>query len=783
MKQLLLYILLLTTISLTASFSVVAGEKVSFNKEWKFIKETSTLDYKTVSNLSFDATNWEAVTLPHTANIEPLVVNNQWQGIAWYRKTFSFDETKKDKKFFVEFEGAMNSAEVWVNGQFVKKHIGGYLPFVFDISPYITFGKENCIVVRLDNNDSAVTGPKPLKILDFNTFGGLYRNAWLMIKEPLHITNAILENKVAGGGIFVTYPEVSDKKAVIAIQTDIKNQYNSSKNITIVQELRFKNKLVSRIKSELILVKSNESHTSQQSITLKNPKLWNTNTPHLYTLITKVMDGKKSIDKEVTKIGIKHIGFAGRDFYLNGEKRYLRGVNRHQEYPYIGYALSKNAEVRDAIKIKNAGFDVVRLSHYPHSPSFMDACDSLGLLTLDAILGWQYYKPTTEFRNQIFQTARDLIRRDRNHASVIAWEVSLNETKMPLEFRQKLSTIAHEEYPTKQSFSAGWMNEGYDIYLQARQHRILHPEAREEWKGPYFVSEYGDWEYYSKNAGLNQHQLDKTTRYETSSRQARGFGEKRLLMQAYNVQEALNDNLSTEAFGDGYWVMFDYNRGYHDDLELSGISDLFRIEKFAYYFYQSQRTPTKQIPVTLKIASYWTDKSPLSVKVYSNCDEVAFYLNNKLVAKQKPDQDKKAINLPHPPFTFQLNKFEKGTLKAIGYIDGKVVETAIVKTPESVDHLVIEIDESEVPLAKNTKDVVFAYIKVVDKNGTLVPNYNKEIELKIKGNISLMNKNGIITEAGIGTAVLQFQSLKEGLQLQATSDNGRLKGSYQLDVK
>ncbi|MBB6463154.1 glycoside hydrolase family 2 protein [Flammeovirga kamogawensis] len=783
MKQLLLYILLLTTISLTITLKAVAGDKVPFNKEWKFSKETSALDYKKVSSLSFDVSGWKAVSLPHTTNIEPMVVNNQWQGIAWYRKTFFIDETKQGKKFFIEFEGAMNIAEVWVNGQFVKKHIGGYLPFVFDISSYVSFEKENCIVVRLDNNDSAVTGPKPLKILDFNTFGGLYRNAWLLIKDPLHITNAILEDKVAGGGIFVTYPEVSTKKAVVAIQSDIKNLYKTAKNVTIVQELRYKNKLIGKVKSESIFIKSNESSTIKQSITVKNPKLWDTDSPHLYSLITKVMDGKKTVDKEVTKIGIKHISFVGRDFYLNGKKRYLRGVNRHQEYPYIGYALSTNAEIRDAIKIKNAGFDVVRLSHYPHSPSFMDACDSLGLLTLDAILGWQYYKPTAAFRNQIFQTAKDLIRRDRNHANVIAWEVSLNETKMPLEFRQKLSAIAHEEYPTKQSFSAGWMNEGYDIYLQARQHRILHPEAREEWKGPYFVSEYGDWEYYSKNAGLNQHQLDKTTRYETSSRQARSFGERRLLMQAYNVQEALNDNLGTEAFGDGYWVMFDYNRGYHDDLELSGISDLFRIEKFAYYFYQSQREPTKHIPVTLKIASYWTDKSPLSVKVYSNCDEVAFYLNNKLVAKQKPDQDKKAINLPHPPFTFQLNKFEKGTLKAIGYIGGKAVETTLVRTPESADHLVIEIDESKIPLASNSKDVVFAYIKVVDKYGTLVPDYNKEIELNINGNAVLMNKKGITTEAGIGTAVLQFESFNKELQLHATAENGKLKGSLQLDVK
>ena len=220
----------------------------------------------------------------------------------------------------------------------------------------------------------------------------------------------------------------------------------------------------------------------------------------MYDLKTEIIQNKNVIDREIATIGIKTIKFEGQDFYLNGKKTFLRGVNRHQEYPYVGYALSDQANYRDAKKIKDAGFDYVRISHYPQSPAFMKACDELGLMTIDAILGWQYFNEDEAFQKHVFQTAKDLIRRDRNHASVLAWEVSLNESWMPEPFIDSLTTIAHQEYPGDQGFTAGWQSYGYDIYLQARQHRLQHYDST--LTKPYVVSEYGDWEYYAMNAGL-----------------------------------------------------------------------------------------------------------------------------------------------------------------------------------------------------------------------------------------------------------------------------------------
>ncbi|MBB3696611.1 DUF4982 domain-containing protein [Flammeovirga yaeyamensis] len=758
-----------------------AADKVNFNDNWKFQREISpvSINETEVLKANFDDSKWESVKLPHTTNIEPLPVNDQWQGIAWYRKQFQLDKKLTDKKIIIELEAAMNYSQVWVNGQLIKEHQGGYLPVVFDITSVAKFDAPNTIVVRLDNTDNEVTGPKPLKRLDFNMYGGLYRNAWLISKNKVHITHPILENKVAGGGIFVTYPEASKEKAVVNIKTHIRNANNRSSDVKVVHELVRNNKVIKKSKASKLTLSKGQDQTNEVNLEIKKPLLWSVDAPNLYKLVTKIYYKNQLVDQEETTIGIRRMEFKGTKFYMNGEEQFMRGVNRHQEYPYVGYALSDNAQVRDAIKIKNAGFDFVRLSHYPHSPSFMHACDSLGLVVLDAILGWQYYNETEAFRNQMFNASRDLVRRDRNHACVTAWEVSLNETKnMPLEFREKLSAIAHEEYPGDQCFTAGWMAEGWDIFLQARQHKIMHKDTGITEK-PYAVSEYGDWEYYSNNAGLNQDKMPKSERYETSSRQARAFGEARLLNQAYNVQEAFNDNKTTSAFADSYWVMYDYTRGYHKDLELSGLMDIYRIPKFAYYFYQSQRPVSEQYPAMVKLATYWQEDSPLDIKVYSNCEEVALYLNDQLIETKKPTKDKISEHLEFPPITFNLKQFTSGTLKAVGKINGKVVIEDIVRTPGKAVKIEVALDKSGVEVSENQNDIVFVYLKVVDANGTVVEKFNEKMDVQLTGDIELMNNQEIKAEAGIGTAVIRVNSLDKNIDIKATSKNG-LEGTLQL---
>ena len=309
-----------------------------------------------------------------------------------------------------------------------------------------------------------------------------------------------------------------------------------------------------------------------------------------------------STDAETLRIGIRRISISNDGFSVNGEKLFLRGTNRHQEYPYIGYALSDAAQYRDARKIKEAGFDYVRLSHYAHSPAFMDACDELGLVVMDCIPGWQYFKAEPAFAELQYRNCRDLVRRDRNHPCVILWEVSLNESPMPPEFVARTHAIAHEEYPGDQCFTAGWMR-GYDVYLEARQHGGCHREKDSPLPGER-VWRLG---VLRDERRPEPGRLEHLTPAESNSRQLRWQGERALLQQATNFQEAHNDNLGTVAFADGLWVMYDYNRGYAPDIESSGCMDIFRLPKSSYYFFRSQRHPA--FGPMVFIASDWTPAS------------------------------------------------------------------------------------------------------------------------------------------------------------------------------
>ena len=772
-------LILIATLSFQSCKDTVINEGLNINESWKFSKVEESKDLENeIHTVDFDDSTWETVSLPHTANIEPLTVNNQWQGICWYRKTITIPKTDSDKKIFLEFEAAMNYSKMYINGMEVKEHQGGYLPVIADISKYVKAGDKNVIAIRLDNTDNLVTGPKPLKRLDFNMYGGLYRKAHLTTKEKIYISNPVLADKVAGGGIFITYPKVSEAESVVNIKTHLINEYKDSKAIELVQTILFNGNIVEEVTTSDLTIDAEKDLEIAKQISIVNAKLWSPKHPNLYNLETKVLQNGKVIDQQNIRFGIRAFNFDADDkFYINGKHTFLRGVNRHQEYPFIGYALSDNAQYRDAKKIKDAGFNYIRLSHYPQSPAFLDACDELGLVVIDAIMGWQFYNDTEDFRNYCYKSAKELIKRDRNRPSVMAWEVSLNETQMPIFFMEELDRIVHAEFPGENVFSCGWMNDVYDIYLQARQHRILHPD--ESRVKPYSVSEYGDWEYHSKNAGLNQDKLPNELRSELSSRQPRAAGEQRLLNQAYNVQESHNDNLDTKAYSDSYWVMYDYNRGYHDNIEYSGLMDIFRLPKFAYYFYQSQSDVDDR--AILKIATYWNDKSPTDIKVYSNADAVELYLNDELIAKQKPDSDKNSTNLSHPPFTFNVKTFKPGTLKAIGYVNGTKMAEDVVITPQDPTQLKVWIDESGKAPTADQNDTVFLYIAAIDANGTINPDFSETITLNINGQAKVMNLGAINAEAGIATAVLQLGAIKETIHVSASSNN--LKGNLEFVIE
>ena len=266
------------------------------------------------------------------------------------------------------------------------------------------------------------------------------------------------------------------------VQTHVRNDHRDARTFRVnTLLLGLDGRTIASQRSAAVVLESGADTTVALNLEVKSPRLWSPRNPNLYSVRSTITSGAEVVDSEQLRVGIRRIDISGDGFRINGEKMFLRGTNRHQEYPYVGYAVPAAAQHRDARRIKDAGFDYIRLSHYPQSPAFMDACDELGIVLMDSIPGWQYFGKDPEFAELQYRNCRDLIRRDRNHPSVVMWEVSLNETGMPKEFIAKTHAIAHEEYPGDQCYTCGWTY-GYDVFIQARQHGGCTKESEHPWR-------------------------------------------------------------------------------------------------------------------------------------------------------------------------------------------------------------------------------------------------------------------------------------------------------------
>ncbi|MCX6237618.1 MAG: DUF4982 domain-containing protein [Bacteroidia bacterium] len=759
-------------------YSTQAG---NFNDGWEFIKDPTAPVSPEMFQKSGQQPVWQKISLPHTANIEAVdSPDKQWQGTALYRKFFTVPKQFEAKSVSLLFEAAMQVAKVYLNGELIQTHLGGYLPFQVKLDGKVKFGKQNCILVELDNRNNPLVPPgKQLATLDFNYYSGIYRNVTIEIKNKLHISDPITADRVAGGGLLVTYSDVSEKSAKMNILVDVENESVSAKpaSVQIILTGVDGNTIISENIAPQTVSASGFVQFRQQ-LNVENPRLWSPESPSLYKLKVRVLNNKLPVDSMSEVIGIRTFSFSATGgFVLNGQKLKLRGTNRHQEYPYIGNALSDNAQYRDAYKIKQAGFNFVRCSHYPQSPAYLAACDELGILVMDAIPGWQFVG-NEEFQNNSIRDARQMVRRDRNHPSIILWEASLNESGMSKQYMERAHKAVHEELPVADIYTAGWIDDVYDVFIPARQHSkppyYWNKYAKNK---PIIIAEYGDWEYYAQNAGFNQTAYGDLRKDERNSRQVRGFGQKRLAQQALNYQESYNDNMNGPAVGDANWLMFDYKRGYAPDIESSGIMDIFRLPKFAYYFYQSQASKAEPM---LFISNYWNDPSFKDVKVYSNCDEVELSLNGTVIARQKPDQDRNSTNLLHPPFSFTIREYVAGKLEAKGYLAGKEVIKTERKTPGTPAKITLSVDISGKDLRPGKNDVVFVYASVTDADGTVIPGDKRSVTFTVEGDALLIGDNPRNAEAGISTILLKAGRKPGIVKIKAITD-GLTAG--EMDIK
>lgn len=733
---------------------------------------------------------WEQVNLPHTPFVEPLVVLHQWQGICYYRKQLNISRKEIDKQLWLEFEGAMHLADVWVNGQHLTQHSGGYTPFVADVTGMLHADRANEILVRLDNRSNPLIPPgKPLETLDFCYYGGLYRDVNLIVKQPVHITHPIMADEVAGGGVFVTYPRVSELEAEVKVKTQVSNKTGIQKHLTIRHTLYEWSKKkggcgkkVASVESPLVLAAGTTLHHTQQ-FAVNNPKLWYPDSPALYVLRTEVMDGREVTDCENTRIGIRRIEMTReKGFVINGKPLILEGSNRHQEYPYVGNAISDQAQYRDMYQIRNNGFNTVRLGHYPQDPSVLEACDELGLLVIEPIPGWQFFNKAQGFINHTYKDIRDLIRRDRNHPSIIMWETTLNESWPPKNWKNQAVQTAHEEFPGDQCYTSGdtYGYDGFDVCYNDWEEGYNRPNTTRK---PGFIREYYDYEFGG---------------HYSTTRVTRGDGDHAMTQNAWNAQWSHNRYRAYYPWtiGGAVWSMYDYNRGCCDNICYSGLADVFRLPKFGLLYFRTQVkkgsfTPAGPMAYEVFINSHWLEDSSDTLQVYGNVDEVQLLLNGRVVARQRPDNKPStakyvsrpdggnAVNIDFPPFTFFNVKWEQGELKAIGYKDGKAVAEHVVRTPGAVEAMDITYFESGVPAS--CYDLLIVYVNLKDLHGTdCFGENNREVRLEVLQGGEVRGPATIKAEAGVASFLVATAD-SQTLVLKAVS--GNLEASRKLKLQ
>ncbi len=729
-----------------------------------------------------DPEEWRTVCLPHTPFVADLDGQDHWQGLCAYRRRVRIEVPPPNCLFKLHFGAAMHSAKVFIDDTLLGEHDGGYLPFELDATEWLRDGQEHELRVELDNRENADVPPgKPYQDLDFCYYGGLYRHVELRTYPEVHITDPVAAREPGSGGIFVRTDKADAAEARLALSAHIRNASDRDRLLRLRYRILSRNgpPVASGI-SDQVALERGAAATVPFTVVVAHPQLWSLAHPNLhYAEITVVEADGAVLDCVRERFGIRRLSISrSGGIALNGERTRPLGVNRHQDYPLVGYALSDAAQYRDAKRIKESGFDYVRLSHYPQSPAFLDACDELGILVMNCIPGWQFLGGEA-FRQACYQNARDLVRRDRNHPCVILWELSLNETEMDQDFMDTLMRIGHEEYPGDQMHVCGWMDH-FDVFIHSRQHGQIH-----SWKNgdkALVVAEYGDWEFYAANEGFDQKTGAGLLDDWSNSRAFRGAGEHRLRQQALNHIVALTDTLSSPAVCDGLWSMYDYPRGYHPTRAACGAMDFYRLPKYSYFFYRSQRPPSEGGPgwsggPMVYVASRWFGNSHLDALVFSNCERVELRLNGAPVGDPSPLQAANA-RLPFPPLVFELKQFEPGRLEATGFLGGEAVARHWVATPGSPATLTLSIDDDGCAESLAALDVLFAHARIVDELGVLCKDSSLEIRFELEaGDAELVGPVRIAAESGVASIVVRRLPGCRSFTLRAWSE--RLGSAHQ----
>ncbi|HPR94879.1 MAG TPA: glycoside hydrolase family 2 TIM barrel-domain containing protein [Thermotogota bacterium] len=628
------------------------------NFDWKF---KADFDESYTAN-DFDDSVFETINIPHCNIILPY--NNfdekEYQFESCYRRKFIPSSIHRGNLIYLCFDGIMNYARIFINGKFAGEHKGGYTPFKLEISEFVLYDEENSITVYVDSRERKEIPPFGF-VIDYLTYGGIYREARLEYCNDVLIENC---------HIMTTHVLREEKR--LSLNLFLKNILKREDFYDLIISVRQGSKIVQTFKRNITLhgIKD-EKFTFDFDI--NGVELWDIENPNLYTVKLELKKERELMDNKSFRFGFREIELTKRGFFLNGEKIKIRGLNRHQSFPYTGYAMPKSAQYKDAEILKNElGVNTVRLSHYPQSDHFLDRCDELGLLVFDEIPGWQHIGEKGEWWSITRQHVSEMIKKDWNHPSVFIWGVRINESQDNDELYTETNRMAKELDHTRPTGGVRCITGSHlleDVYT------------------------YNDFIHNGIRRGLNKRKnvIKREVPYLVTEYNGHMFPTKKFDDTAHRVEQALRHLRVLDAMyaddeiaGCIGWCMFDYNThkefGSGDKICYHGVLDMFRIPKYAAGVYASQQDET---PVMTVASSMENGDLAGSIRgdvyVFTNCDSVKLFINDRFIKEFTPRRDL-FPNIPHPPILIddfigdQIKDNEKFSEK-----DSEVIKSILMK--------------------------------------------------------------------------------------------------------
>ncbi len=716
--------------------------RIFINRGWLFHPSITPGD----TGPDFDDRAFTSVVLPHTNKLFPWhsFDDADYEFISTYRRHFRLSASARDKRVFVDFEGAMTASTVWINGHLLGEYKGGYTPFSFELTPHLRWDGPNILAVHLDSTERKDIPPFGYEV-DYMTFGGIYREVSLSIVSELFLEN-----------IFARAIEPLSSAPALEVECFFEHAV-SDDAITLEAELRDGDKVLAKETAPLSLhtVESGMPSQTLRFDRLTGIELWDLHTPKLYEVHARLLRKGEVFDQDMRRIGFREARFTPQGFSLNGRIVKLRGLDRHQTFPFVGQTMPARVQRRDAYILRHElKCNIVRTSHYPQSRHFLDACDELGLLVLEEITGWQHIGDQA-WQDIAVDNVSRMIRRDWNHPSIILWGVRINESKDDHDFYTRTNAAAHALDKTRQT---GGIRSNLnselleDVYTNNDFGFPLHPPVAPLYLNTEFVGHTFPTRSTDNSARQREHTL----------RHAR-----------------IHDQIASDArFSGGIgWCAFDYNTHFNfgsgDRICYHGVSDIFRLPKPAAGFYRSQCDPEEEI--VLEPAFHWArndeDTGFTVALICSNCDHVKLFLNSgkgfQQIAEADPDR-KQFPHLRYAPFSVSLDKNSIrnwGDLRIDGFLRGRQV---ISKTfsGHGVDRR-FELLADDRELIADGADTTRIVFRVTDEYGRIRPIANDPIQFELTGPAQLIGDNPFALVGGVGAVWVRAQQRPGTVTLKA----------------